>query len=401
MKPKNVRLFLKLFSLIIAVTLLGCHSKSTKSGQNGELSGSDNSGNKSTQLMEIDPRKFQENDLNVADFAADIRYIPLSNKIRLGRIITLKLTSEAIYIVSDASSGGEGNGLQTLVRFDKNGQNPVRIGGIGKGPHEYLSSQYFVVDEKRNRIYINGKLNTVLVFNCKGEFLRDFKFADTNQRYGRIELLGNNYLFMAVKRLGANIDQLWTISDTLGNTISKKNNSTQPFETYLGPRGGIFNYNNTISYWVDYNDTIFTIFPDLNICASYIITPGEHKVIHQNLPVSLDLPVKLLEFYSPHNFLETKQYLVSRYNFKGKFGYVFIEKETRESRYCNFEWNRDAKGGIPNNFDGGLMFNPDEYFAEGENEFLVCTIQPYELKAHVASEEFNSVNLQPNLDRLV
>ena len=342
------------------------------------------------EIFHIDPRKFEDNELNLTYFASNISYISLSNKIKLGHILTIKLTKEAIYIVSDASSGGEGNGLETLVRFDKNGQNPVQIGAIGKGPHEYLSCRYFVVDEKHDRIYINGKVNSVLVFNTKGNYIRDFKFEYTGQRYSQMELLGNKYLFMGIKGLGANVEYLWTITDTLGHNVSQKRNIIPSFETHLGPRSGIFKFEDEVSYWVNYSDTIFTISPDLSYHTSYIITPGEHRDTYQNPPFSLDLPIKLLEFYSPHSFMETNHYLVSRYNFKGKFAYVFIEKNTHTTHIAYFEWKRDVKGGIPNNFDGGAVFNPDVYYADDKNEYLAGTVQPFQLKIHVASQEFKN-----------
>ncbi len=38
----------------------------------------------------------------------------------------------------------------------------------------------------------------------------------------------------------------------------------------------------------------------------------------------------------------------------------------------------------------GLMLSPDEYFAEGENEYLTGTIQRYQVKALIASEVFEN-----------
>lgn len=400
MKAKTISLNLSLLSIIFVVILFSCQPKTTKKQQNKEVLDHNKLENKPKQLMEIDPRKFEDNKLNVTDFATDIKYIPLSNKIRLGRIITMKLTSKAIYIVSDASSGGEGNGLQTLVRFDRSGQNPIQIGRVGKGPREYLSAANFAVDEFNNRIYISGKINTVLVFDTLGNYIHQFKFQNPDQRFSRLEYFGNGKLFVPEQILGAQSPHLWSVIDTLGNVILSKRNSTPPFETHLGPRSGTFKFKDKISYWVDYNDTIFTISPDLSWEASYIITPGEHKVIHQNLPFSPDLPEKLLEFYSPRSFIETNQYLISRYNYKGKFAYVFIEKNTQKTFIAYFEWKRDKRGGIPNNFDGGTAFGPDVYFTDGKNEYLAGTVQPFQLKIRVTSQTFkNSTPKYPEKEK--
>lgn len=94
--------------------------------------------------------------------------------------------------------------------------------------------------------------------------------------------------------------------------------------------------------------------------------------------------------------MESKTYLISRYNYKGKIAYVFISKETGQTATSNFEWNRNVKGGIPNDLDGGLMFTPDNYYREGDDEFLAGIILPFKLKNHVASDDFkNSTLLYP------
>jgi len=145
-------------------------------------------------------------------------------------------------------------------------------------------------------------------------------------------------------------------------------------------------------YWVSYNDTVFKVSPDFSFRTSYIITPGEHRVPKKDLPISLELPIRLLEYYSPHYFIETKHYLLSRYNYKGKFAYLFLDKDTNKTFISYFESKKDVRGGIANNFDGGLMFCPDGYFEEGVNEYLLDCIQPYELKQHIISDAFVNIN---------
>jgi hypothetical protein len=391
-----------IFLALLVFYLFGCQSKSQK----GDVIPQENQANlvqsisANKPIFQIDPRKFEENELNLADFAADVEYIPLSNKIRMGFIRKVKVTSKAIYLVSDKSSGGEGNGHMELFRFDKDGKNPVQIGRIGKGPREYLSSEYFAVDELNKRIYISGKLHTVLIFDTQGNYVRQFKFQNPEQRFARFEHFGDDKLFIPNQKRGARGPYLWSIIDTLGNVITSKSNTTPPFETRMGARSGTFKFKDKISYWVGYNDTIFTIAPDFSFEASYIISQGEHRKPKKDLPITLDLPVKLLEYYSPHNFMETNNYLISRYNYKGRFAYLFLDKKTHRTSISYFEWKRDVKGGIPNDFDNGLVFSPDSYFAANEDEYLAGTIQPFQLKAHVASDEFkNSIPKYPEKEK--
>ncbi len=373
--------------LILVIALFACQPKQKKVKVQEETEEKT-----PKELFKIDPRTFEENELNLADFAVDVEYIPLTNKIRMGHIRKVKVTSGAIYLVSDKSSGGEGNGHEELFRFDKNGKNPVQIGKIGKGPKEYLSSNFFTVDELNNRIYISGKVHTVLVFDTQGNYVRQFKFHNSDQRFAQFEYFGKGKLFVPEQKLGARGPYLWSVMDTLGNVITSKNNSTPQFETRIGTRSGTFRFKDKISYWVDYNDTIFTISPDFSYQASYIITHGEHLKPHKDLEYSSiqKLVDELKQYYAPHTFIETNQYLISRYNYKGRLAYVFIDKLTHKTSISYFEWKRDFKGGIPNNFDGGLMFSIENYFVENENEYLLSYIQPFQLKAHVASEAFNN-----------
>ena len=99
---------------------------------------------------------------------------------------------------------------------------------------------------------------------------------------------------------------------------------------------------------------------------------------------------QLQQYYSPHLFIETNRFLINRYNYKGKYAYAFIDKRNYKTYISFFEWKKGFRGGIANNLDGGLMFFPMNYFVENEFEYLAAVINPYELKAHVASEAFKT-----------
>lgn len=355
------------------------------------------------EVIRIDPRTFEDNTLTLGSFADDVSYIPLSDKIKIGVVRGLKISSKAIYLVSDESSGGEGDGIQQLIRFNRHGDDPVRIGKVGRGPREYLNGSNFAVDEQNNRIYINGKLNTIMVYDTTGRYLREFKLQDPDIRFSEIELFNEGYLFVPVTSRGARSATLWIITDTLGHVVSKKTNSTPSFETRIGSNGGTWMFNGNLSYWVDYNDTIFSIKPDFTYDINYILTPGDHRKPKEDIPVTLDLPERLLEYFSPHFFIETDSYLICRYNYRGKFGYVFIDKRTRVTSLCYFEIKKDEVGGIINDLDGGSEFSPEVYFTEGDKEFLAGLIQPLRLKNLVASDAFkgNSIPDQYKKDNLI
>jgi len=342
--------------------------------------------------IHIDPRTFEKNELQLTSFAEDIEYIPLSNKVLIDKIVKLYVNDKAIYVVSDKAQGGEGNGLKTLFRFDIDGKNPKQIGATGRGSQEYLSSEYFTVDEINNRIYINGRPNTILVYNTNGDFIRDFKFNNHSPSYAQISLLGNDYLLFAMKKLGAKCEHLWSISDTLGNNLFLKENTTPAFKTNIGPLGEIYKFGDKITYWVDYNDTLFTIYPDLTFKASAIISSGDHKWSPKNIEIRSmkDYLKKVGNLYYPHYFIQTTRYIISRYTYFGKSSYVLLDKRSKSSYTCDFEWNSELNEGIPNNFDCGLNFFPINYFTNMRAEYLVGTINAYIIKKHISTPEFES-----------
>jgi hypothetical protein len=355
------------------------------------------------EIIHIDPRTFEDNILTLRSFVDEVRYIPLSDKIKIGTIRGFKISSKAIYIVSDESNGGEGNGIQQLIRFNRNGDDPVMIGKVGRGPEEYLLGSNFAVDEQNNRIYINGKVNTIMVYDTTGSYLREFRLQDPDIRFSEIELLSERYLLVPVAMRGARSATLWNITDTLGHVVSGKTNTTPSFETRIGSNGGTWMFNGNLSYWVDYNDTIFSIKPDFTYDINYILTPGDHRKPKEDIPVTLDLPERLLEYFSPHFFIETENYLVCRYNFKGTFWYVFIDKRSLKTSSCSFKISKDETGGIVNDLDGGLEFSPEVSFEEGDKEFLAGFIHPFSLKSLVASDAFkgNSLPARDKKDNLI
>ncbi|MCG6189361.1 6-bladed beta-propeller [Maribellus maritimus] len=397
MREQNAISFLKFFSFVFVIVFWGCQSNSTKNKKNTEQSEGKLSERVTAQFKEIDPRKFEDNELCLSLFTDDIKYIPLSNKIPIGDFYVFRVTSNAIYLIYDNSGGGEGNGHPQLFRFDINGKNPVEIGSVGRGPREYLSANYFAVDEANNRIYINGKLNTVLVFDTLGNYIRDFKFKTPEIGFSKMDFLSNNRLFLPQQSLGAQRAYLWYVTDTLGNVISRKKNSIPPFETHTGSYSGTFKYKDKISYWIDYNDTIFEVSPGLSCQPSYLIAPNENRLENLKSTSPTGMFLKPSEFYLPRFFTETNKYLINRYSYNGKYAFTFIDKKSGETYTCNYKL---GEGGITNDFDAGLKFFPLEYFSDGKDENLISIIQSLELKIYVTSDEFkNSTPKYPEMKK--
>ena len=148
------------------------------------------------------------------------------------------------------------------------------MGRPGKGPGEYQWWDSFAVEPKNGNIYIHGKVNTIMVYTSDGNYLREFKLPyDPGSKFIYLDFFNNSYLLIAQSSIGAHAQYNWIITDTLGNVVSYKKNSTSPFETRVRSTGGIFKFKDAISYWVGYNDTVFSISPDFSYRASTHVYP--------------------------------------------------------------------------------------------------------------------------------
>ena len=175
--------------------------------------------------------------------------------------------------------------------------------------------------------------------------------------------------------------------------MSYKKNSTSPFETRIGSIGGIFKFKDAISYWVGYNDTVFSISPDFSYRASLHVYPRKTQdAKKKNLNSHLLQIIKLTsQFYDPNLLLETNHFLINRYRYKEKYGFVIIDKKNKETFISYIEGKKGIySGGVTNNLDGGPMFIPTYYFIENSHEYLVGIVYPYQIKARVESSEFKN-----------
>jgi len=335
-------------------------------------------------IFEIDPRKFIENELFLTDIASDITYISLDNNFLIGTISSFKITENSIYIKTGYDP--------VLVKYNRQGKNPIQIGWPGKGPGEYQWWDSFAVEPKNGNIYIHGKVNTIMVYTGDGNYLREFKLPyDPGSKLIYLDFFNNSYLLIAQSSIGAHALYNWVIIDTLGNVVSYKKNSTSPFETRIGSSGGIYKFKDAISYWVGYNDTVFSISPDFSYHASYVFTPGEHKMPKKEPKFTSPAQIMKLisQFYTPNLLLETNDYLINRFIYNEKYGFVIIDKKSKETFISYIEGVKDVySGGVTNDLDGGPMFIPKYYFIEDSHEYLVGIVYPFQFKSHVTTDSY-------------
>jgi hypothetical protein len=158
-----------------------------------------------------------------------------------------------------------------------------------------------------------------------------------------------------------------------------------------GGSTGTYKFENKLFYWNTYNDTVFSILPDLSYRASLIFRPGDYRV-----PRSDFSPFKqqVKQYMHIEQLFETSRFFAIRYFHKTPT-FVLIDKKNRKSFLSyleSVEGSMDFRrnGGIVNDFDGGKMFLPESCFVENNREYLIGLLNSYQIKNHAGSSEFRN-----------
>jgi hypothetical protein len=101
--------------------------------------------------------------------------------------------------------------------------------------------------------------------------------------------------------------------------------------------------------------------------------------------------------YLGYQIFETINFFVIKYRYNKNHYIAFIDKNRKNSFLNLYTDDNTAEpiSGIINDLDGGSWFLPVSYYMENGNEYLIGIQNPYQIKAHVASDEF--INSNPKL----
>jgi hypothetical protein len=152
----------------------------------------------------------------------------------------------------------------------------------------------------------------------------------------------------------------------------------------------LYEYENHLSRWGPFTDTVYSIFPDLNYGISFVFGKGEHRLPKSNIDID-----KIKIYFNPYMVFETHRFLVFRYLYNEKVTLALVEKRSNKSYVTYLESGpavvgNNFIGGIANDLDGGTPFQPENYFVEGNREYMVGLINSYQIKTLVASAEFKN-----------
>jgi hypothetical protein len=328
-------------------------------------------------LFHFDPKKLKENEFTLSEIADDVSCIPLDSTYSLSNISNIRFVNGVIYFSSKDMG---------ILAFDREGKFISKIGSIGRGPEEYISYLRFCIDNKSERIYLVDINNLIKVYSRNGRLIRNFPLRE----YGDIiENIGfyNFKIFVQYSVQFKNANYEWIVCDTLGNVIKKQYRHLPTFTTNWGGSTPIYMFENRLTYYNLFSDTVLSVLPDLTEKPSFIITPGEHRRPKSNLSLEQFMSKKYLDI---NKIFETRRFLVIKYNFN-KIYLALIDKHNQEPFLIDLKYeNGDYHVGIKNDIDGGQYFIPEDYFTERGIEYMVGVQYPFQIKAWVTTDEFKN-----------
>jgi hypothetical protein len=338
-------------------------------------------------LYAIDPRTFVDNKILLSELADDIQYIPLDNSIPFVHFKYV-ITSRAIYVAA------KGIGI---LKFDSKGKLIEKIGARGKGPGEFRYGMAFTVDDLTGNIYILDP-TTIFVYSPGGRFIRDIPLNEYGSYgFNDIEIF-NSLLFIPDHLPTGESKNCWIFLDTLGRPVAMRKNYIPPFQSGIETPGNIYKYGNNIFYYNYFNDTIFSVSPDLSDTCVYLFAQGDFRWPKERIVVTREsLATQFNNIFRPSQMFETKKYLIFHYAYRDQCAIALIDKEYRKTFLLyRKEKNMDGKtvpiACITNDIDGGLPLDNINYYHENGYEYFTSLIDPFQLKSHIVSESFKKAN---------
>lgn len=330
-------------------------------------------------LYEFDPVNYSGDEIMLSELIDDISFIPLDTSILIDNINIVIPDHHTYYL----------NSRTGILAFDRSGKLISQLGRFGRGPGEYIFARNFCIDEKSGSLYNHAdRTKTIQVFSRTGKFLRSFTLNEYPGSFINSINFFNNNLF--INCFGYDSPYEWIVYDTLGNIVKKQKRHLPEF-TY-NYSGGIESYlfENRVTYYNTWSDTIFSVLPDLSEEPALIISHGTHRHPRGNLSVEQVLEQKYFGFH----IFETKRFYVMRYFYDRKYYMAFIDKNGVRDFLNIYEVNERAQpvSGIKNDFDGGLWFFPESYYEENGNEYIIGIQNPHEIISHAATDEFKNSN---------
>ncbi len=325
-------------------------------------------GSTDDEIIKVDFEKLSENEISLSEIDDDITYIPLDNDYPMSIFYRIEIFNDTIYLDE------MGNGMFAL---DMSGKMTRRYGSRGRGPGEYVYGLRFTID-RNNRILYLLDMKNILKYSLDGTFLGNISLEKYPGHFRDIKC--QNSVIIVFEFIGAGKAVYnWIVIDAEGNLIKEKYNSVPSFKSGWGFTESVYELESSTYYYNIYNDTVFSISPDLSYKASFLFKPSELRWPRHDTDFS-----ERFNYINVDLVLETRAFILLQYYYK-KSNMAFIDKGSGKSYKVTWE---EGNGGIINDLDGGAPFEPKKYFEEDGIEYLIGYTQPVNILTRLRTDDF-------------
>ncbi|MGV8137965.1 MAG: 6-bladed beta-propeller [Mangrovibacterium sp.] len=308
----------------------------------------------------------------------NIQYVPLEtdSNFLISEIKKLVATDSTL-VIFDYNTN--------FFQFDFAGNFINKIGTIGKGPQEYQFSFDFTIDNEKKQIFIPMMTEPkLIIYSLNGKFIKSIPFP----KYARNVFHMDEGILCRCDYFGGKYDGGNSIflTDYDGNVVKafpdkykyKNMKMTNAFEEEFLT----FSYDKKLYTKEIYSDTVF-IFKHLKFQPAFILDHGGKtlSVEAREEIDSFDSFTEISAQYSKEtNLLLFGNYVFSEFSYHNRF-YNFI------GSFDDKDFRVITEDKIINDLDGG----PDILFkTASDKNTVIGWINAFDLKAHVASENFKN-----------
>lgn len=271
---------------------------------------------------------------------------------------------------------------RSLYRFSKNGEFICQISRQGGGPSEYIYIQDFLYNKNNNTINIFIP-NDIKEFSLDGIWGKN----TTIEYNGKVSSIGytNNQILGFIDNTEGKNEYSFVLIDANGEITSTYKNKNK-FNISTGaisfkPECIFYQYNGILHCKELNSDTIFS-FDKGTFIPKYILKQGEAKYTTDLREKSMT--TNLTKYIIQKNLFESEKYLFYQYNWEKRYN-CFIKNKSNGTQYLI-----DNETGLVNDLDSGPNFKIQNTITVDGNEYLTSWINAFELKAHVASNDFKN-----------
>ncbi|MDR0953820.1 MAG: 6-bladed beta-propeller [Rikenellaceae bacterium] len=229
---------LLLFASLIALSLVGCQSRSSTSD-----------GSQTTVMLpEETEYLFYERVSEYGTLALET-----SPQSLLGDIAKIRVYKERIFLLSTGDDA-------SLLVFDKSGRFITRVGFQGRGPQEYVSLYNFEIDPTRDELLlIDNQGQKILLFDLDGKFKQTIPSPFWLECVGRLPD-GRFVLAYSVMSVKNNEYSVVAICDEAGNVLERHIESRVDMMFSVGTRDMmIARADGSLSLMPQYHSAIYRI----------------------------------------------------------------------------------------------------------------------------------------------